>query len=267
MRNKTIPAGKIGLGASLALLSGGAAQAAKPARQSPKRPNIVLVIADDCRHYDLGCYGSPDAITPNIDRLAAQGLRFERFFQATAMSSPTRHCLLTGLYPVRSGAYPNHTRLDEGRAHAARIPQGGRLPHRPAGQAAHRADRILPVRVPFGGVAAQRTPRKDRTVPGRRGTDGRTVLPLRRLDRASRPVDARRPQPLEPRRPHAARQPRRHARNAPAVPQLPRGDQRAGQPGGRGGLPAPQIRTRRKHRLHLHQRAGLFVPVRQVDLL
>ena len=114
MRNKTIPAGKIGLGASLALLSGGAAQAAKPARQNPKRPNIVLVIADDCRHYDLGCYGSPDAITPNIDRLAAQGLRFERFFQATAMSSPTRHCLLTGLYPVRSGAYPNHTRLDEG---------------------------------------------------------------------------------------------------------------------------------------------------------
>ena len=65
MRNKTIPAGKIGLGASLALLSGGAAQAAKPARQNPKRPNIVLVIADDCRHYDLGCYGSPDAITPN----------------------------------------------------------------------------------------------------------------------------------------------------------------------------------------------------------
>ena len=56
MRNKTIPAGKIGLGASLALLSGGAAQAAKPARQNPKRPNIVLVIADDCRHYDLGFY-------------------------------------------------------------------------------------------------------------------------------------------------------------------------------------------------------------------
>ena len=115
MKTKTIPAGKIGLGASLALLSGGAAQAAKPAaKQSPKRPNIVLVIADDCRHYDLGCYGSPDAITPNIDHLASQGVRFERFFQATAMSSPTRHCLLTGLYPVRSGAYPNHTRLDDG---------------------------------------------------------------------------------------------------------------------------------------------------------
>ena len=110
-----IPTGKIGLGTSLALLSGGIAQAAKPATgTTPKKPHIVLVIADDCRVLDLGCYGSPDAITPNIDRLAAEGVRFTRFFQATAMSSATRHCLLTGLYPVRSGAYPNHTRLNDG---------------------------------------------------------------------------------------------------------------------------------------------------------
>ena len=109
------PTGKIGLGTSLALLSGGIAQAATPATgTTPKKPNIVLVIADDCRFLDLGCYGSPDAITPNIDRLAAEGVRFTRFFQATAMSSATRHCLLTGLYPVRSGAYPNHTRLNDG---------------------------------------------------------------------------------------------------------------------------------------------------------
>ena len=109
------PTGKIGLGTSLALLSGGIAQAAKPATgTTPKKPNIVRVIADDCRFLDLGCYGSPDAITPNIDRLAAEGVRFTRFFQATAMSSATRHCLLTGLYPVRSGAYPNHTRLNDG---------------------------------------------------------------------------------------------------------------------------------------------------------
>lgn len=109
------PTGKIGLGTSLVLLSGGIAQAAKPATgTTPKKPNIVLVITDDCRFLDLGCYGSPDAITPNIDRLAAEGVRFTRFFQATAMSSATRHCLLTGLYPVRSGAYPNHTRLNDG---------------------------------------------------------------------------------------------------------------------------------------------------------
>jgi uncharacterized sulfatase len=80
----------------------------------PKQPNIVIFIADDCRKQDLGCYGSKDAITPNIDRLASQGLKFNNFFQATAMSSPTRHCLLTGMYPVRSGAYPNHTFIGDG---------------------------------------------------------------------------------------------------------------------------------------------------------
>ncbi|MDR1666832.1 MAG: sulfatase-like hydrolase/transferase [Bacteroidales bacterium] len=87
---------------------------ANPALAGGERPNIVLIIADDCRRSDLGCYGSPDAVTPNIDRLAEQGLKFNHFFQSTAMSSPTRHCLLTGLYPVRSGAYPNHTFIDEG---------------------------------------------------------------------------------------------------------------------------------------------------------
>ncbi len=79
-----------------------------------EKPNIVLIIADDSRYLDFGCYGSPDAITPNIDRLASQGLKFNNFFQATAMSSPTRHSLLTGYYPVRSGAYPNHTFIKEG---------------------------------------------------------------------------------------------------------------------------------------------------------
>ena len=77
-------------------------------------PNIVLIIADDCRYLDLGCYGSKDAVTPNIDRLAAEGLKFNQFYQATAMSSPTRHCLLTGIYPVRSGAFPNHTFINDG---------------------------------------------------------------------------------------------------------------------------------------------------------
>lgn len=91
-----------------------AALAAFPAGAAAKRPNIVLVISDDTRMRDFGCYGSPDAVTPNIDRLAQEGLRFTNFFQATAMSSPTRHCLLTGLYPVRSGAYPNHTYIEEG---------------------------------------------------------------------------------------------------------------------------------------------------------
>ena len=79
-----------------------------------KKPNIVFVLADDLTFRDIGCYGSNDAITPNIDQLAAEGMKFTNSHQAAPMCSPTRQNLLTGLYPVRSGAYPNHTFVKEG---------------------------------------------------------------------------------------------------------------------------------------------------------
>lgn len=91
-----------------------AAKAAGHEEQKKQRPNIIVMIADDCTHRDLGCYGSTNPCTPNIDALASQGIRFTDFTQAAPMSSPTRHCLMTGLYPVRSGAYPNHTFASEG---------------------------------------------------------------------------------------------------------------------------------------------------------
>ncbi len=72
-----------------------------------KKPNLVFIIADDCTWRDIGSYGG-QAYTPNIDRLAGEGMRFTRCFQAAPMCSPTRHNLYTGLYPVKSGAYPNH---------------------------------------------------------------------------------------------------------------------------------------------------------------
>jgi len=75
------------------------------------RPNIVLFIADDCRMRDLHCNGNEFSITPNIDQLYAEGMHFNRFFQCCPTSSPTRHNLLTGQYPVKTGAYPNHTYL------------------------------------------------------------------------------------------------------------------------------------------------------------
>lgn len=74
-----------------------------------ERPNIVFFMADDCTYRDLGPYGSENSITPNIDELAREGMKFNKCFQAAPMCSPTRHNLLTGIYPVRSGAYPNHT--------------------------------------------------------------------------------------------------------------------------------------------------------------
>ncbi|XOV91069.1 MAG: sulfatase [Bacteroidota bacterium] len=78
------------------------------------KPNIVFIMGDDCTNWDLATYGSVDAITPNIDKLAADGMKFTRCYQAAPMCSPTRHNIFTGLYPVKTGAYPNHTFVNEG---------------------------------------------------------------------------------------------------------------------------------------------------------
>jgi arylsulfatase A-like enzyme len=66
-----------------------------------KRPNIVIILADDMGFSDLGCYGS-EILTPNLDRLAAGGLRFTQFYNA-ARCCPSRASLLTGLYPHQAG--------------------------------------------------------------------------------------------------------------------------------------------------------------------
>ena len=78
-----------------------------------KRPNFMFIIADDCTYRDIGCYGG-QAHTPNIDKLAREGMRFENCFQAAPMCSPTRHNIYTGQYPVKTGAYPNHTHVNPG---------------------------------------------------------------------------------------------------------------------------------------------------------
>lgn len=83
-------------------------------KQSESKPNIVFILADDCSYYDIGAYGSKDAITPNIDQLARDGMKFNKCYQSAPMCSPTRHNLYTGLYPVKTGAYPNHTMANEG---------------------------------------------------------------------------------------------------------------------------------------------------------
>ena len=76
--------------------------------QAEAQPNLVLVIADDCTASDMQVYGG-QAATPNLARLAAQGMQLSHCYQAAPMCSPTRHALYTGLYPVKSGAWPNHT--------------------------------------------------------------------------------------------------------------------------------------------------------------
>jgi arylsulfatase A-like enzyme len=69
------------------------------------RPNIVLIVADDLGYRDLGCFGSPEAKTPNIDRLAKEGMRLTSFYVAWPACTPSRAALLTGRYPQRNGTY------------------------------------------------------------------------------------------------------------------------------------------------------------------
>lgn len=84
---------------------------ASPTSVPAVRPNIVLIIGDDHTYTDAGCYGNPDVQTPNIDRLAREGIRFTNAHTASAMCVPTRSMLYTGLYPVKNGAYPNHSQV------------------------------------------------------------------------------------------------------------------------------------------------------------
>lgn len=78
------------------------------------KPNILIILADDMGWIDAGCYGNADVKTPNIDRLATEGLLFNQAFTATAMCAPTRQQLYTGVFPVRNGAFPNHSKVKEG---------------------------------------------------------------------------------------------------------------------------------------------------------
>lgn len=72
------------------------------------RPNLVFMIADDCTYLDMEVYGG-QAKTPHLMKLAGEGMQFSRCFQTAPMCSPTRHNIYTGIYPVKSGAWPNHT--------------------------------------------------------------------------------------------------------------------------------------------------------------
>ena len=84
------------------------------AQSEQARPNIILFIVDDMTWSDAGCYGSKDVRTPHLDKLSTQGMRFTRCYTSTAMCAPTRQQLYTGLWPMRSGAYPNHSAVKGG---------------------------------------------------------------------------------------------------------------------------------------------------------
>ncbi|HEX6050549.1 MAG TPA: sulfatase-like hydrolase/transferase [Gemmatimonadaceae bacterium] len=97
--------------ASVALSSGADAQGT--AQQPAGQPNVVLIIMDDLGYGDLGSYGARDVRTPNIDRLARQGVRLTDAYANGQVCSPTRAALISGRYPQRYGietALPGPTR-------------------------------------------------------------------------------------------------------------------------------------------------------------
>ncbi len=68
-----------------------------------KQPNFVIILADDLGYGDLSCYGHPTIQTPNLDRMAKEGMRFTDFYVAAPVCTPSRAGLLTGRLPIRSG--------------------------------------------------------------------------------------------------------------------------------------------------------------------
>src|SRR3972149_10898424 len=71
--------------------------------QAERKPNIVIIMADDLGYGDLWCYGSEAIRTPNLDRVAGEGVKLTSFFSSAPVCSPSRAGLLTGRYPVRTG--------------------------------------------------------------------------------------------------------------------------------------------------------------------
>ncbi|MEZ6068226.1 MAG: sulfatase-like hydrolase/transferase [Planctomycetaceae bacterium] len=76
-----------------------------------ERPNFVVFIADDMAWDDCGAYGHPHVRTPNIDRLAREGMRFDRAYLTCSSCSPSRCSILTGRYPHNTGAGELHLPL------------------------------------------------------------------------------------------------------------------------------------------------------------
>jgi uncharacterized sulfatase len=75
---------------------------------------MLLILADDMTYTDLGCFGNREVRTPHLDRLARQGMKLTRCFSPAPMCAPARTALYTGLFPVRNGAHPNHSRVRPG---------------------------------------------------------------------------------------------------------------------------------------------------------
>ena len=101
------------VGAALLTACGNTSKNSKDAQDS-KKPNVIYLISDDLGIGDLSCYGATKISTPNLDRLAGQGLQFTNAYATSSTSTPSRFGLLTGMYPWRqqnTGIAPGNSEL------------------------------------------------------------------------------------------------------------------------------------------------------------
>lgn len=89
------------------------------AADAPTKPNVLFILCDDIRWNAMSCAGHPTIKTPNIDRIANEGVRFANMFCTTSLCSPSRASILTGLYAHTHGVTNNFTELPATRPHWA----------------------------------------------------------------------------------------------------------------------------------------------------
>lgn len=77
----------------------------------PERPNVLVIFSDQQRWDTLGCYGQSLPVSPHLDRMAGEGVRFEHAFTCQPVCGPARSCLQTGKYATETGCYRNHIAL------------------------------------------------------------------------------------------------------------------------------------------------------------
>ncbi len=115
---------------------------AMPVLAQPQR-NVLFIVSDDLNNF-LGCYGDPQAKTPNIDRLASRGVVFERAYCAFPLCGPSRNSMLTGLYPNSTGIHQNSQIFRQTIPTQISMPQAFRL----AGYFAGRIGKLYHYNVP-----------------------------------------------------------------------------------------------------------------------
>jgi N-sulfoglucosamine sulfohydrolase len=104
--------------AALVLVIPGSARA----EEKPKRPNILWLIAEDFGPH-LGCYGTKEVFTPNLDRLAREGVRYTHFYTTAPVCSASRSAFMTGMYQTTIGAHNHRSHRDDG----YKLPEGVRV--------------------------------------------------------------------------------------------------------------------------------------------